>query len=100
MFIASHRIRKLPKVEDERRLCKPKCLNAEKCIFCEQDHEIEQLSSVQTFEQDSNIRTMAALSSGDPSVTGRSAEALSFRRFIAVFSRIIIAFFGTVCPLL
>ena len=33
-----------------------------------------------------------ALSSGDPSVTGRSAEALSFRRFIAVFSRIIIAF--------
>ena len=59
MFIASHRIRKLPKVEDERRLCKRKCLNAEKCIFCEQEHEIEQLSSVQTFEQDSNIRTMA-----------------------------------------
>ena len=59
MFIASYRIRKLPKVEDERRLCKRKCLNAEKCIFCEQEHEIEQLSSVQTFEQDSNIRTMA-----------------------------------------
>ena len=59
MFIASHRIKKLPKVEDERRLCKRKCLNAEKCIFCEQDHEIKQLSSVQTFEQDSNIRTMA-----------------------------------------
>ena len=32
MFIASHRKRKLPKVEDERRLCKRKCLNAEKCI--------------------------------------------------------------------
>ena len=30
-----------------------------KSIFCEQDHEIENLSSVQTFEQDSNIRTMA-----------------------------------------
>ena len=59
VFIASHRKRKLPKVEDERRLCKRKCLNAEKCIFCEQEHEIEQLSSVQTFEQDSNIRTMA-----------------------------------------
>ena len=59
MFIASHRKRKLPKVEDERRLCKRKCLNAEKCIFCEQEHEIVQLSSVQTFEQDSNIKTMA-----------------------------------------
>ena len=41
MFIASHRKRILPKVEDERRLCKRKCLNAEKCIFCEQEHEIE-----------------------------------------------------------
>ena len=51
MFIASHRKRKLPKVEDERRLCKR--------IFCEQEHKIEQLSSVQTFEQDSNIRPMA-----------------------------------------
>ena len=51
MFIASRRKRKLPKVEDERRLCKR--------IFCEQEHEIEQLSSVQTFEQDSNIRPMA-----------------------------------------
>ena len=59
MFIASHRKRKLPKVEDERRLCKRKCLNAEKCICCEQEHEIEQLSSVKTFEQDSNIKTMA-----------------------------------------
>ena len=59
MFIASHRKRKLPKVEEERRLCKRKCLDAEKCIFCEQEHEIDQLSSVQTFEQDSNIRTMA-----------------------------------------
>ena len=59
MFIASHRKRKLPKVEDERRLCIRKCLNAEKCIFCEKEHEIEQLSSVQTFEQDSNIKTMA-----------------------------------------
>ena len=59
MFKASHRKRKLAKVEDERRLCKRKCLDAEKCIFCEQEHEIENLSSVQTFEQDSNTRTMA-----------------------------------------
>ena len=59
MFIASHRKRKLAKVEDGRRLCKCKCLDAEKCIFCEQEHEIENLSSVQTFEQDSNTRTMA-----------------------------------------
>ena len=59
MFIASHRKRKLAKVENERRLCKRKCLDAEKCIFCEQEHEIENLSSVQTFEEDSNTRTMA-----------------------------------------
>ena len=59
MLIASHRKRKLPKVEDERRLCKRKCLDVEKCIFCKEGHEIERLSSVQTFEQDSNIRTMA-----------------------------------------
>ena len=30
MFIASHRKRKLPKVDDERRLCKRICLDAEK----------------------------------------------------------------------
>ncbi|GFS19007.1 hypothetical protein ElyMa_001536100 [Elysia marginata] len=38
---------------------KRKSLDSENCIFCEKGHGHEKLSSVQSFEQDSNIRTMA-----------------------------------------